>query len=93
MTRDADAGPLRVRRGGDARSAPSTLLHRVVSAPTATHDKDEDLVTYGYRAEPAEFQEMFDRLEISHFNGHYTKVAVLCVEANIPHCTALRRMK
>jgi hypothetical protein len=51
----------------------------VVSAPTATHDTDEDLVTYSFRAEPADFQEMFDRLEISHFNGHYTKVIVCAI--------------
>lgn len=46
----------------------------MVSAPTETHDTGEDLVTYSFRAEPVHFQEMFDRLEVSHFNGHYTKV-------------------
>jgi hypothetical protein len=55
----------------------------VVSAPTATHDTDEDLVTYSFRAEPADFQEMFDRLEISHFNGHYTKVIVIGCDLEI----------
>ena len=63
-----------LRRCWNRRSARSTLLHRVVSAPTETHDTGEDLVTYSFRAEPVHFQEMFDRLEVSHFNGHYTKV-------------------
>ena len=59
------------------RREKSALLHRVVGTPAVVRDKDEDLVTYSFRAEPAGFHEMFDDLELSYFHGHYTEVQTL----------------